>query len=135
MTAVKTKNEYKTIIDFSNLKVSKNLIRRELRKIEVNYSYISNFNTIKIINTIKIGEYTIRLYLTNYSNCLFGKLKKFGPFYINIYDHDKRINLLNNTAFKNEYWNKINNKFQIRTKNLIDIIMYCYKLNQLQVFL
>jgi hypothetical protein len=142
MSLVKGRQEFRTILDFSKEKLSKNKIKTALRQVEVLEYARGQDSTLFIENNIKIGMYNIRLL---FSSCDADKnrnrLKEYGGFQVAIYERNRKcniiqnINLLKDKRFKNQYWTNLNNGYNIRMKNLIDIIIFTERLNKLRMFL
>lgn len=144
MSLVKGKQEFRTILDFSKDKLSKNRIKNALRKVEV-LERVQNkdSNTISFIeNDIVVGMYQIRLsfdYLD--ADRTRTRLREYGGFRIAVYERHRKtniiqnINLLADKRFKNQYWASLNSGYNLRIKNLIDIVMFVSRLNNLKMFL
>lgn len=139
MSVIKGKPDYRIILDISNGKYSKNQIKKTLRSIEVfNLQVIQGTNSFTFIqNIIKIGMYTIRLWLPGDAPPEWNRLKNFGDFQISIYENldKKELDIKKDWRFKNQYWSNKNFYGKLRIKHLIDIIIHCYKLNSLRSFL
>ena len=133
MTASKTIHEYRTILDFSN-KVSKNIIKQSLQNAEV-LSICPDKNSVTYIeNEIKVGMYTVHLHLHNYETNI-RNLRGHGRFSISIHQTgNTQANYLE-SKFKDQPWVKRNDKADLRIQDLINIIYYCNRLNQLKIFL
>lgn len=144
MSLVKGKQEFRTILDFSEGKLSKNKVKNALRKAEVlEMVRLENSNTYCLIeNDIRVGMYQIRLsFSTMDSSCTRSKLREYGGFRVNIYERNRKgntiqyINLAKDKRFHYQKWTKLNHDYSVRIKNLVDIIMYVSRLNQLKMFL
>jgi len=145
MGLIKGKQEFRTILDFSSKdKVSKNKVKEALRKAEVREVVIGedpNHYTF-IGNDITVGMYQVRLIFSSieagYSRA---KLKEYGGFRVAVYERSRKgnmltnINLFNDKRFRDQYWVKLNQDYQVRMKNLVDIIVYLHRLNGLKMFL
>ena len=129
MTAIRVHEEPRTICDFSG-KCSKNKIRQALRTCQ-----ITNIegNTL-YDNRIKVGMYTITIW---FPFDLEGprKLREFRDFEIVIFDGEKQINLKTDPRFRGQYWVQHNFFGKLKIKHLIDIIIYCQRLDKLKAFL
>lgn len=161
MTAVKAKQENRVILDFSDRKYSKNQIKQSLRKVEILSQYEEgNRSFIFIQNLIKIGMYTIRLWLPGDASPNWIKLKDYNDFAISIHEEQRKpiliikgrsvgpstqfandfvknnnIELTKDDRFKGQYWVSHNFFGRLHIKHLIDIIYHCQRLNLLKAFL
>jgi hypothetical protein len=142
MSLVKSKQEFRTILDFSKGKLSKNKIKNSLREAEV-LEYTQHGDAISFVtNDIQIGMYQIRLcfYSVNAEQSR-NRLKEYGGFRVAIYERHRRsnaiqhINLDKDKRFNGQYWTKINKGYNLRMKHLVDIIMFTNRLNKLKMFL
>jgi hypothetical protein len=139
MTAIKVKTEKRIILDFSDMHYSKNKIKTALRKTEIVHARINNDFTTVFHNDIKIGMYTIHLHLPFDSSLKWSRLKDYGDFEVSIFDtedpKDSRIDLKRDQRFRAQYWIAKNFFGKLRIKHLIDMIVYCQRLNKLRAFL
>jgi hypothetical protein len=144
MSLVKGKQEFRTILDFSEGKLSKNKVKNALRKVEVRELVrLENSNTLCLVeNDIRVGMYQIRLSFSSFdSTHTRSKLREYGGFRVNIYERNRKgntiqyINLSRDKRFHHQKWAKLNHDYAIRIKNLVDIIVYVSRLNQLKMFL
>jgi len=138
MSLVKSRQEFRTILDFSKGELTKNKLKFALRQIEILECEECKDTTILIVSGIRIGMYHIDLILGEFGSTKT-PLRKYGKFRVNIYEVHKDIDyryifLPNDERFKNQYWSKLNKKSDLRIKNLIDIIMYLKRLNNLKAF-
>jgi hypothetical protein len=146
MSLIKGKQEFRTILDFSSKdKVSKNKVKDAIRKAEVREYTISeedSNNYTFIGNDITVGMYQVRLifeYLDAGRDRM--RLRDYGGFRVAIYERCRKtnaiqnINLSNDKRFRDQYWVKLNQDYQVRMKNLVDVIMYLRRLNSLKIFL
>lgn len=136
MTAIKITTEHKTILDFSNLKMSRHLVASKLRStefLEFKYNERKECRTY-ISYDIKIGIYTIYVDLCPTTSC-GKKLKDYGGFCVRIYEGNKEVALKRDSRFKNQNWVMLSEQFRMRICDLIDAIMYCGRLNNLKAFL
>lgn len=144
MSLIKGKQEFRTILDFSKGKVSKNHIKRSLRKVEVREVVkLPESNTFTFVeNNITVGMYQLRLSFQSVDS--FNdrtKLKEYGGFRIAVYERNRKANILKNInldkdkRFCNQYWLDSNKNYGLRINNLVDIIMHLSKLNNLKMFL
>lgn len=142
MSAVKGLLEHRTVLDFSKDHVSKDLVRRALCRTEIiGLCQQKPGNITFIDNDIKIGMYTIRL---DFSEIHPGDghkhLRDYGGFKVKIFENSSpevsaEINLNKDKRFSKQYWTNLNKNYNLLTKNLIDIILHCSRLNNLRVFL
>lgn len=145
MTAVKCKQEYKTLLDFSNTKrkVSKNLVKQLLRQTDVVSYHEDNTGMIHTSYSIIVGDYKIRLILNPLQE--YGcappvhknsKLKQYGAFRIELTEkwngHYKTIGP-KDYRFKNQYWLEFFRP--ARMNDLANAIVYCSRLSNLKAFL
>lgn len=131
MTAIKIQN--KVTLDFSNKKVTKHSIRQALRYTEM--YYMDPLDKGKTIyNIIKVGIYNIHLIFDpSKIETGFNKLRNYGKFTIFISDKKSKIDLNHDSKFNNQYW--IKNISHLRINNLIDVILYCNRIDKLKLFL
>lgn len=134
MTALKIKQENKIIFDLSDRKYSKSQVKKLLRVSEIKNKREFNNCVIFLHNYIKIGMYTIRLWLPADSSCNWSRLKNYKDFQITIQDN-KKIELQEDRRFSSQYWVKNNFFGKLRIKHLVDVIMHCQKLDNLKIFL
>ena len=138
MTAIRSHEEPRTVLDFSNGKSSKNKIKREL-----DHCYIASLedkeNEVTLYrNTIKVGMYTIEVVLPF---DLEGprKLKEFKDFEIAIYDSPdpkaKRLDLKRDVRFKTQEWVCHNSFGNLKVKHLVEAVAHCKRLDRLKAFL
>lgn len=147
MTVSRINQEYRTILDFSKDKISKNFIQQALRQIEVLDFNIkkeeSPTQTVTVINNdIKIGMFVVRLVLRDgfirKSKFTAQKLRSYGKFHIKIYEQSVRstneLNLTEHTLFKDQQWVDKSQNNELGIKDLVDAISYCSRLNRLRMF-
>lgn len=136
MTVSKIKFEKRTILDFTREeKLSKHKISKLLRSIKV--ISIDPINHLLIDNNIKIGAYNIKLILDNYGTSGEKNLKNFGHFSIRVYENLKEINVEKDKNFKDiieNTWVRRNRELNLRICDLIDVILYCKRLDNLYLF-
>lgn len=135
MTAIRTTTEHKTILDFSDSKISQNYVMNKLRGAD----FLEFKKSRKGIRTylnydIKIGIYTIFIDLFHTQSCA-KKLKDYDTFCIRISEGNKEINTTRDNRFTSEPWVKINKKLRLKTSNLAEAIVFCSRLNNLKAFL
>jgi hypothetical protein len=137
MTLIKSSPEERTILDFSKGEISKNMIKSALRSAEV-LEHIKSENSFTWIdNYIKIGMYQISLqfYERNLVNSR-RKLREYGSFDIVISERYRGDNAIidrnKDVRFKSQYWIK---NHKLRMKDLVDVIMFIKRLNNLKAFL
>lgn len=137
MSLVKGTQEFRTILDFSKGKISKNMIKSALRSAEVLEYIKSEDHFIWIDNHIKIGMYQIELQF--YERITIDprhKLREYGSFDIVISEkHKNGYNIINRNKdirFKSQYWAK---NHKLRMKDLVDVIVFMRRLNNLKAFL
>jgi hypothetical protein len=140
MTLIKGKQEFRTILDFSKEKISRNMVQQALRKVEVRELVQDCNNYTFIENDIIVGMYQIRLSFSSMDASVDrSRLREYGGFRISIYERKNKAiqntNLLRDKRFKNQYWIYLNKNYDIRMKNLVDIILYLKRLNNLKMFL
>lgn len=142
MSLIKGKQEFRTILDFSKGKVSKNMVKRALRSVEVHelvqLPQSESFTFVE--NDINVGMYRIRLFFSSVdASRTRTHLRQYGGFKIAIYENNgkllRNINIENDRRFKHQYWVKTNRDYSIRMKTLTDVIMYLKRLNNLKMFL
>lgn len=144
MSLIKGKQEFRTILDFSREKLSKNKIKEALRQVEVLevvHRDEDSTNTF-VENFINVGMYQIRLLFPYLDACNNrSRLKEYGKFRIGIYERSSfgksmhNISLAKDRRFKQQYWVELNKDYNLRINNLVDIIMYLHRLDQLKMFL
>lgn len=142
MSLIKAKQEARIILDFSKGKISKNLIKQSLRETEVVELHNNEDGQCTLIdNYIKVGMYDIHLNMNCPPTSDKNKLREYGCFRVAIYENSpinnviKHINEKHDRRFKDQYWVKLNQRGMLRIKNLIDIIMFTKRLNNLKMFL
>lgn len=142
MSLIKGKQEFRTILDFSKGKISKNMIKRALRSVEVRelVQLPDSTSYTFVENDISVGMYRIRLSFSSLdSSRTRTHLREYGGFKIAIYEHSgnmlRNINIENDRRFKRQYWVQCNKDYGIRMKTLTDVIMYVKRLNNLKMFL
>lgn len=136
MTIIKVKSEHKIILDISNKIYSKNKLKGTLKTLQIIHEETSGHNVTMYVNEIKIGIYTIVLYLPYDSSPKWNRLKDFGDFEISIFERSipTCINLAKDNRFKQQYWVNKNFFGKLRIKHLIDAIIYCQRLDRLNAF-
>jgi len=145
MTAVKCKQEYKTLLDFSKSKrrVSKNLVKKLLRQVEVTSYREDNKDIIHTSYHIIVDNYKIRLILNPLQEygCAApahknNTLKQYGSFMIELSEklttHYKSINP-RDYRFKTQYW--VEFLRPTRINDLVNAVVYCSRLSNLKAFL
>lgn len=142
MTKVRARLEHKTILDFSKGKVTRNRIRRALRKAEVIEKIQTKRGLTFRENWIEIGMYRINIIPYTVSTEPRNHLREYGGIALNIQEslniqknHYRLIHPHNDDRFKDQYWIELTKTYKVRIKHLIDIIYHCYKLNNLRAFL
>lgn len=135
MTVSKIKFEKRTILDLTQEeKLSKNKISKLLRDIEI--ISLDPINHILFDNNIKIGAYNIKLVL-GHSHEGSKRLKKYGHFAVRVYENFKEVNVERDRNFKNmeeNDWIERNRDLNLRICDLIDVILYCKRLDNLYLF-
>jgi len=135
MTAIKITTEHKTILEFSDGKVSRNYVTSRLRSADfLEFTHKDRDSRTYHSYDIKVGLYTIYVDLLHTTSCA-KKLKDYGTFCIRIYEGNKEINLKRDTRFVQESWVKLNHKFKMRAPHLVDAIVFCSRLDNLRAFL
>lgn len=144
MSLIKGKQEFRTILDFSKSKISKNFVKQSLREAEVREVVcLPETNTYTFVeNEIKVGMYQLRLSFESVDSINNRtKLKDYGGFNVAIYERNRKGNILKNInlekdkRFKDQYWVEDSKNYNIRIKNLVDVVMHLERLNQLKLFL
>jgi hypothetical protein len=139
MTAIRSHQEPRTILDFSYGKYSKNKIKLALEQCSL-ASLVENkqYEITLYRNIIKVGMYSIKIELPLDLEGLH-TLKEFRDFEISIFDSldpkAKRIDLKKDSRFRNQDWALHNSFGNLRIKHLIDAIVYCKRLDRLKAFL
>lgn len=143
MTVIKGSQEFRTILDFSRNKISKNKIKQALRHVEVleiiHHKDTKSYTIIE--NDITVGMYQIRLAFYSLSTEQRSRLKEYGGFRVSIYEHVRggkglqNINIPNDKRFQGLHWVPLNKDYKLRSNDLIDIIMHARRLNDLKMFL
>lgn len=144
MSLIKGKQEFRTILDFSKGRMSKNKVREALRHTEVlECVYREEDSTHTFVeNLINVGMYQVRLIFSSVDAVnVRSRLKEYGKFRIAIYERSRHGNVVHNISlakdkrFTNQYWVDLNKDYNLRINNLVDIIMYLHRLNSLKMFL
>ncbi len=143
MSLIKGKQEFRTILDFSKGKVSKNMIKRSLRNATVHeMTQLPETGSLTFVeNDIRIGIYHVRLFFSSVdAGRDRSRLREYGGFRIAIYERTSKGKAmrnvsLNNKLFRNQYWVELNKGYNLRMKNLADVIMYLKRLDNLKLFL
>lgn len=138
MTAIRVKEEYKTILDFSKSRCSRSGVNKALRQCDLTSLVMGETfqDSTFLTNEIKVGMYNIQLHLPiDYLDACH-KLKDYGDFEITISgsNHDK-IDLKKDCRFKDQYWVPYNFFGKLRIKHLTDAILHCKRLDNLKAFL
>lgn len=135
MTTIRTTIEHKTILDFSDSKISQNYVMNKLRTANfLEFKKSCKGTRTYLHYNIKIGIYTIFIDLFHTQSCA-KKLKDYDVFYINISEGNKEINTTRDSRFISEPWVKINRKLRLKTPGLAEAIVFCGRLNNLKAFL
>lgn len=138
MSLAKSKHETKTILDFSD-NITRNKIIQSLRKVDViNYKIDRDKKYIFFSNHIKIGLFKIRLVISSPNDGIVrNKLKDYGGFSIVINGYEKPISQETQSYIRKCNWFKVNYKlsYQMRIKNLVEIIIQLQRLSRMQSFL
>ncbi len=144
MSLIRGKQEFRTILDFSKGKLSKNKIKLALRQAEVlEIVRREDESTAFVENFINVGMYEIRLIFPSVDASRDrSRLKEYGKFRVGIYERANfgksmnNINLSRDRRFKNQYWVELTKEgYNLGINNLVDIIMYLHRLNNLKMFL
>lgn len=144
MSLIKGKQEFRTILDFSKGEISKNMVKEALRNADVHEMIrLPDSNTYTFVeNDIIVGMYQIRLAFSSLDSVQNRtRLREYGGFRIAIYERNRKgtviqnINLSNDKRFKGQYWVELNKGYDVRMKNLVDVIMHLKRLNNLKMFL
>jgi hypothetical protein len=147
MTVVRTtRHMFRTVLDFSGERCSKNKIEQSLRTLEVmSFNYDEKTNTnLTVENYIRVGIFDIQLILSVETGTK--KLRAFDGMCISIRERNKNYGLTNYESFLQEranykrlfgkqYWNQYNSMSEFKIAYLVDAIDYCQRLNNLKAFL
>lgn len=139
MTAIRSHEEPRTVLDFSNGKSSKNKIKQALDHCYLASLEESKDNEVTLyLNTIKIGMYTIEIQLP-FDLSGPRKLKEFKDFEIAIFDSPdpkaKRIDLKKDSRFKGQEWISHNSFGNLKVRHLVEAVAHCKRLDRLKAFL
>lgn len=119
MTAIRITSEHKTILDFSDGKVSKNHIMNKLKTADfLEFKYSDKGLRTYLNYDIKVGIYTIFVDLFHTQSCA-RKLKDYDRFNIRILEGNKEIDACEDS----------------NPSRLADAIVLCSKKNVLKAFL
>lgn len=150
MTAVKSKIEFRTVLDFpSEEPLSRNRVQTKLRAAEVTDAELAPHSITYINNQIKVGMYTIRLVFPDSSEAIDGgdirhRLNQYGAFIIRIsennpvnsgddkYDFLQEIDITKDRRFKCQPWA---HNMLFNMGDLVNVIIHCHRLDKLKVFL
>lgn len=143
MTAIKSKQESRVILDFTNQKYTKKYIKKSLTTAEVlEILEPENLENIVFIeNNILIGMYRIHLLFSSLdATASRHKLKDYGKFKIAIFERcsrnrEKQILLKKDKRFKSQNWVDKNFNYKLGIRDLTDIICLCQKMDHLKAFL
>ena len=143
MTAIKCRQEYRTLLDFSVEKVSKNSIKKLLYNAPISSYRREDNQIIYTTYEVCVGMYKIRLLLdldiirfdvnNRVKQCESKTLGESGLFYIELYEKEHYIYTDKDKRFKNQYWSPILKYASVN--DLTDIISYCNRLHNLKAFL
>ena len=139
MTAIRSHEEPRTVLDFSYGKSSRNKIKKALDNCHLASLEATEENEVTLyINSIKVGMYTIKIQLP-YDLEGSRKLKDFKDFEIAIYDtvdpKAKRIDLKRDPRFRNQEWIQHNSFGNFKIKHMVDVVLHCKRLDRLKAFL
>lgn len=143
MSLIKGKQEFRTILEFSKEKLSKNKVREALRSAEVvEVVRLDNNGHTFVENMINVGMYQVRLFFSSIdAGPTRSRLKEYGKFRIAVYERSSfgksmnNINLTKDRRFKTQYWAKLNEDYNLSITNLVDVIIYLNRLDNLKMFL
>jgi hypothetical protein len=143
MSLIKGKQEFRTILDFSKVKLSKNKIKEALRQAEVlEVIRREDSSNAFVENFINVGMYEVRLIFSSIdAETTRSRLKEYGKFRVAVYERGSfgksmnNINLSKDKRFKNQYWVDLNKDYNLGINNLVDVIMYLRRLDNLKMFL
>lgn len=139
MTVIKSSFSLRNVLDFSGKRYSKSQIKKTLKELEFQIvdddGNRSIFERRWIINQIKVGMYVIQIITNPKEGSL--KIKDLDTLHINIYEEKGKlpINLEQDGRFKQQYWIQDNILYALKSKNLVDIIHHCQRLDGLKAFL
>jgi hypothetical protein len=143
MSKVRVKFERKSELDLGQGKISKNRVKQALRQWTVPEVIFENNDCIYIDNCIQVGMYEICIIPKMKSGCKFfddpkTKLKDYGGFSIEIFERKndklKAIQCHRDGRFKEQKWVSIVYTYNVRIKDLLEMILHCSRLNNLRVF-
>lgn len=139
MTAIRSQEEQRTVLDFSHGKTSKNKIKKALDNCQLTSLEETEDNEVTLyLNSIKVGMYTIEIRLP-YDLEGPRKLKEFKDFEISIHDSSdiksKSIDLKRDSRFKSQDWTQYNSFGNFKIKHMVEAIYYCKRLDKLKAFL
>lgn len=120
----------KTILDFSNPKLSKNYIYNNIKKADILDYEQADFNDLVFIdNEISVGLFTIKLeFYSLDSETVRRRLRQYGKFRVKVYDKSGLT--------KDDIFSKyLTDKYNMTIKSLVDLIYLCHKITQLKCFL
>ncbi len=139
MTAIRSQEELRTVLDFSCGKSSRNKIKQALDNCYLASLEENEENVVTLyLNTIKVGMYTIEIRLP-YDLEGPRKLKEFKDFEIAVYDSPepkaKAIDLKRDSRFRFQEWVEYNSFGNFKVKHLVEAVNYCKRLDKLKAFL
>lgn len=133
MSVSKATHEFRTVLDLPRERLSKNKVSKLLS--ETKFSYREA--TVYIENVLKIGSYHIRLIL-NPTTSDTGPLRNYGGFNIRLYqmkrDGLQEIHPEKDENFKSNDWAKKNYNDKLRSSDLVNVILYCNRLDKIRIF-
>jgi len=139
MTAIRSQEERRTVLDFSHGKSSKNKIKKALDNCYLTSLEETEDNEVTLyLNSIKVGMYTIEIKLP-YDLEGPRRLKEFKDFEISIYDgidsKSKSIDLRRDSRFKFQDWVQYNSFGNFKIRHMVEAINHCKRLDRLKAFL
>ena len=137
MTVSKVKHESKVVLDLSKEKLNKSRLKKLLNSLEISCVSTYGNQTLYFDNEVRIGIYNLKLIL-NDKLTTPSSLKKYGGFNIRLYEIKRsnqiEIDLEKDINFKQNSWVNKNITHKLRTNDLIEIILYCKRLDRLKIF-
>ena len=135
MSLVKIRDFDNIIVDFSQGKISKYKIKKSLRQAEVCQIKHSNEQVYLVTNHIVVGMFNVTLVMLD-ADPTKNKLAQYTNIRANIRDgaRSPRINLRRDSRFNRLPWVTDNQASNLKLDQLIDIILYLKRLDNLRAF-
>lgn len=137
MTAIKVKEESRTLLDFSSGKYSKNKIKQLLRSCKVAATSGELDDLTLYVNKIRVGVFTIELVLPFDSPSTWQQISDYRDLSISVSigQDEEPIQLLKEPVFKSQEWARKNFFGNFRMKHLVEAVAYCKRLDKIKAFL